>query len=108
MNSFQVVSAVYDGTAPGETNPIVFVSGICNGQRVFPNIFWKAIQQANNYGGASAVQSLLTVAFLNFISTAPFQEPPIVPASASPLPAVGTPENPDVSCSEALVGTWSA
>ena len=100
-------------TSPAISKDIA-VAGLCNGKKVFPKLFWAAIQQANNFGGAAAVQSLLSIAFLNWYNKVymhkapPFQMFPVFPASAVPVPSDGTIENPSVSCQAALVGSWTS
>jgi hypothetical protein len=123
MSIFIVNSATYFGTGT-DKNPKVYVQGRisnfngyvpCVGLEtnysgnVFALLFWDQIQQANLAGGVSAVQALLAVEFMNSIQGPPFVSAPVVPASSKiPLPIMGTPNQQNATCVEAMAGTWAA
>ena len=107
MSSYLVSAATYDGSST-KTNPPVFVFCYMNGAKVVAPIFWDAIQQAQNAGGAATVQRLIAVAFQNVVANAaPYLSAPVVPASDSPLPNKGHAAFQDSVCTAALVGSWT-
>ena len=112
MNSFTVTNATYNGSAPGELNPLVLVVGTVNGKSVRPVILWDAIQSAAAVG-ASTVQALLGTYMLNlyfsvYTHTAPlFQKSPYYPL-VQVTPVNGDPNQTNAVCIAALVGSWTA
>jgi hypothetical protein len=112
-HTYCVQSAIYDGTAPGNDNPLVTLEYSVDGTRSFIGnaVFWKAIQFANAADGQAAVRSYLAPVLLGAYlaltlgkAGAPFPQPPDFPKTANiPTPSSG----PDEVCNEALVGTWT-
>jgi len=107
MATFSVTSASYDGSST-DLNPLVFIQGTFNGLNVICNFFWDSIQQANNFGGAAAVQDLIAVGFQNCNRIPPFLPSPSVPASQSPPPNTGDAAYANSVCEQAMVGSWAA
>jgi|HubBroStandDraft_4_1064222.scaffolds.fasta_scaffold866890_1 hypothetical protein len=123
-NSYTVTSAVYDGSfptqQPGATetlnDPLVWIQGTVNGVRVFAWLFWSLIQAAS-FVGTSAVQNLLAAAFLpsyNLMTqqyglvTPPVPNYPNVANIPAPVTGLKGPYGSTfISCSQALVGSWS-
>lgn len=107
MNQFEVLSAVYDGSAPLPSNPLVNINMNFNGNsKVWIQVYWKAIQQANTVAGITGVQQLLAALTLQSWTGA-FTSAPVPDFSSDdiPEPALGTQQ----TCNEAMAaGSWSA
>jgi hypothetical protein len=117
MNSFSVLSCVYDATAPGDSNPLCTVYGTVNGLAVYPRVFFAYLMAANAAGGG-AMQSALAAILFNYYSAVhgyqfspwplpiPFPQFPAVAVRSQQ--ASGPHPVPEVSVQEALIGSWSA
>lgn len=120
-NTYQVLSANYDGSYPtsqnpANNNPLVWVYLARNGQRLgYALMYWAMIQNIFAVAGAAGLQSYFA-AVADFYAGSGSFNPPTFPANTAPIPAPVTGsnaspwQNPDiggVSCGVALVGSWT-
>jgi hypothetical protein len=117
MNSFTVVSAVYDGTAPGYPNPMVLISGTVNGKNVFPRVFFRYLDAANAAGGSGMQSALSAILFNQFAGLygytlkpwpAPIPYPTFPPSNAIAQYTQGPYPVAPVIYSPALIAPWLA
>ena len=108
MNSFTVVSAVYDGTS-GDLNPLCGISGTVNGLRVFPQVFFAYLAVAE---AAGQMQAALTAVLFNWYAGVygfqftPWPTPIPFPASnAAAVHTQGPYPQPYVIYAPALTGS---
>jgi hypothetical protein len=116
MNLFTVTACNYDGTAPGDSNPLCIVYGTVNDKNCIPRVFFEYLMAANAAGDGS-MQSALTAILFSYYSAIygyqfspwplpiPFPQFPAVSIhslqSSGPYPVTA------VSVPEALIGSWS-
>jgi hypothetical protein len=116
-NSFVITNCTYDGTSggPGNPNPLCTITGMVNGERVFPQIFFAYLMAAN---AAGQMQQALTAVMFNWFADVygyqftPWPQP--IPFPSFPVSSVaaiqtqGPYPQPPVTVSQALIGSWSA
>jgi len=117
MNSYSVVSAVYDGSSggTGNPNPLCWIIGTVDSYRVFPAVFFAYLMSAN---AAGQIQQALTAIMFNWFAPVygsqftPWPTPipvPSFPASGvTARQTLGPFPQPPVSVSQALIGSWTA
>jgi hypothetical protein len=113
-NSFTVTTCSYDGTS-GDPNPICFVVGSVNGNKVFAATFYRYLMAAS---AAGQLQSALTAVMFNwYVNVYGFEQTPwpspipfpqFSPSNADATPSFGPYPVPPVSVPQALIGSWTA
>lgn len=113
-NSYSVSSCTYDGSAPGDSNPMCAITGTVNGKRVFPRAFFQYLAAAK---AAGQMQQALTAILFNWYASVygyqlspwptPSSFPQFSPVNAAPTATTGPNPQP-VVYSPALIDSWTA